>query len=134
MIHEAIIENREIKFKHPKLLKYDLENYEGKRVSVSIKLWHSTRTLAQNRYYWLYLNLIERETGNPAEDMHEYFKRVFLKPEKMRVFDKEFYIPGSTTRLNKLEFSDYISKIERLTGIPAPDINNLDQLEEYITP
>ncbi len=131
-IHEAKIEERELKYKHIGLLKDDLAHYNGKKVSVTIKLWSSTRTPAQNNYLWLYYNLIEKETGNLAADVHEYCKRTLLSPVTKKFNGKEFIIPRSTTSLDKLQFSDYINKIEQLTGIPAPPTQQLDQLEDYV--
>lgn len=80
-----------------------------------------TRTLNQNRYYWLYLGVIERETGNSARDLHEYFKRTHLKPRFIQVMGKEMRIPSSTSELSKLEMSEYLDKICAETNIPLPD-------------
>lgn len=85
----------------------------------------TTRTMSQNKYYWLYLEVIERETGNNANDLHEYFKREFLPPKfiKIRINGKEVErkIPASTTELNKIEFGDYLDKISAETNIAIPD-------------
>jgi hypothetical protein len=83
------------------------------------------RTIRQNKYYWAYLNIIEKETGNDSNELHEYFKRIFLQPKLINVLGHEIKIPGSTTKLSKLEFSDYIAKIEVECGIPSPDPNEL---------
>ena len=76
----------------------------------------------QNGLYWLYLKIIEEETGNFADDLHEYFKRKFLTPRELNVLNDKMKIPGSTAKLNTLEFSDYLEKIQVLTNIPIPDI------------
>jgi hypothetical protein len=81
----------------------------------------STRTLSQNKLYWKYLGIIEIETGNNANDLHEYFRRVFLIPKIIKVMGKEVKIPTSTTELKKNEFSDYLDKICAETGVPIPD-------------
>lgn len=36
------------------------------------------RSLAQNRLYWLWLNELERQTGQDDDELHIYFKRLFL--------------------------------------------------------
>lgn len=79
------------------------------------------RTNQQNRYYWLYLGIIERETGNCANYLHEYFKRIHLPPTYISVMGKEIKIPTSTTDLKKHEMSDYLDKICAETGVPLPD-------------
>lgn len=80
-----------------------------------------TRSLSQNNLYWMYLEIIERETGNNANDMHEYFRRVLLSPKTLKVMGKEIKVPRSTTELKKHEFSDYMDKICAETGVPIPD-------------
>jgi len=79
------------------------------------------RSNSQNRFYWLYLEVIERETGNVANDLHEYFKRVLLPPRFIKVLGKEVKIPASTTDLKKIEFGDYMEKINAMTGVEIPD-------------
>lgn len=74
----------------------------------------------QNGLYWLYLQVIEAETGNFADDLHEYFKRKFLTPRDLNIFNDKIKVPGSTAVLNKVDFSEYMNKIEALTGIPIP--------------
>jgi len=79
------------------------------------------RSRSQNNYYWVYLQAIERETGNNANDLHEYFKRTLLPPVFKTVLGKEFKIPASTTELSKVEMGEYLDKIAALTEVPLPD-------------
>lgn len=85
----------------------------------------STRTLNQNNYYWLYLNILEDETGDNANDLHEFFKRKFLRPRMVKILGQEMKLPATTTNLTKLEFGEYLDKIEQLTNIPLPDVNKI---------
>jgi hypothetical protein len=78
------------------------------------------RTLSQNALYWVYLNIIEQETGNNADELHEFFKRKFLKPKQVKVLGEEFQVWASTTKLSKTDFSEYMMKIEALTNVPVP--------------
>ncbi len=99
-----------------------LKLYEGK--TFIIQLVEAKRTLPQNDFYWFYLGVIERETGNNADDLHEYFKRKFLPQKTITVKGKNvhtFTVHGSTTQLKKMEMSDYMDKISAETGIPIPD-------------
>ena len=83
------------------------------------------RSIAQNNYYWgAYLPLLSRETGYTVDELHSLFKTKFLQ---QRVADIEMNgermlvpIEGSTTSLSKLEFSEYIEKVEAFTGIQSP--------------
>lgn len=81
----------------------------------------STRTMPQNRLYWMYLGIIERETGEEAWQLHEYFKRTHLPPKFIKVRGKEIKIPQTTTNLKKLEFGEYMDKICAETNVPIPD-------------
>ena len=102
-----------------------IQNFEGKEIVIKISKYSQNRSDRQNRYYWMYLKIIQDETGNDSLDMHEYFKRIFLPPVFITVFNKEIKIPASTTKLDKLQFTEYINKIELLSGIPSPNVDEL---------
>ena len=104
------------------------EEREGKKVKISEQI--STRTILQNRFYWCYLSIIERETGQDAQDIHEIAKRKFLPPRFVNVMGKEFKLPATTTKLSKLEMSDFMDKICYWTNRPIPDPN---ELENYLS-
>lgn len=84
------------------------------------------RTIAQNNYYWLYLGIIEKETGNLADDMHKLFKGKFLSNAIVEVFGEKVRREKSTTELTVTEFSEYIEKIAVFTGIQPPPVENFD--------
>lgn len=97
-----------------------IEKNNGKKVIVEIELEKSKRSLDQNALYWLYLGVIEKETGNLATDLHELFKRKFLPPIPKKLLGVEFKIPASTTELSKVEFGEYLDKISAFTEVPIP--------------
>ena len=97
-----------------------IEKNNGKNVVVEIELEKSKRSLDQNALYWLFLNAIEKETGNDARTMHELFKRKFLPPIHKELFGVSFKIPSSTTELSKVEFGEYLDKISAFTEVPIP--------------
>jgi len=98
-----------------------LKDNEGKVFRIEPEI--STRSMSQNKLYWLYLGVIEHDTGNIANDVHEYYRRAFLQPKFIKVMGKEIKIPRSTTELTKNEFSEYMDKISADTGVPIPDTN-----------
>ena len=51
---------------------------EGQKVTVTIEEKKSTRSLAQNSFYWAFVTIIAHETGNDKEALHELFKRKLL--------------------------------------------------------
>lgn len=97
------------------------EDYKGEFVAEIDKV-KAKRSLDQNAFYWLYLGVIEKETGNTATDLHELFKRKFLPPIPKKILGTEFKIPASTTTLNKSEFTEYLDKICAMTNVPIPVI------------
>ena len=97
-----------------------LEN-EGKECYANIGKIKGVRSLPQNSFYWLYLEIISKETGNNVDDLHRLFKGLFL-PKKTVVFKgKEYLMSGSTTELSKGDMSMYMDRICAETSIPIPD-------------
>lgn len=87
------------------------------------------RTLAQNNYLWLYLEVIERETGNDTASMHEYVKK-YLTPKverKVKILENEKWVTHKgmvgkgTSELSKIEMGDVLDKLCSLTEVPLPD-------------
>lgn len=98
-----------------------LERMNGKRVL--IQEYPDKRTDNQNAFYWLYLRVISDETGDTSNDLHELFKRKFLTPKFITVLGKEIKIPGSTAKLSKADFGEYMERICAECGVPIPDPN-----------
>jgi hypothetical protein len=74
------------------------------------------RTLPQNSLYWSYLTFLWndcelKDEYSTVDDLHEMFKATFLSK---RIFhgEKEFIKVGSTTRLDKQGFSEYLKQID----------------------
>lgn len=97
-----------------------LKKNEGK--TFRIELMKENRTLSQNRYYRLFLEVCERETGQPADDIHEWGKRKFLPPRYIKVNGEEMKIPSTTTTLSKYEFGEYLDRLSSELEIALPDI------------
>src|SRR5690348_17251346 len=72
---------------------------DGKTLVISLD--KPTRSQSQNAFYWVYLDLIARETGDNADDLHEFFKRKLLPPRFVKVRGEEIKLPASTTELDK---------------------------------
>ena len=100
-----------------------LKDNEGKQYKIT-KV-ETKRTLSQNNYYWVYLGIIERETGNSTMDLHEFAKREFLPPKFIYIRHGngvvERKIPSSTTDLTKIQMSDYLDKICAWSNVELPD-------------
>ena len=68
------------------------------------------RSTVQNAYYWFLLTMLETDTGNDKDDLHDYFKRKYLQKFKW-VFGENINYHKSTTKLTTLEMEDYLEKI-----------------------
>lgn len=114
-----------------RLRQFLLDN-EGKQLWLTKP--QTQRSKLQNNFYWAYLGIIEQETGNNSNDLHEFFKLKLLPPKEITIRGKEknhiLTTTRSTTELTKAEFTDYLDKICALTGVPIPDPT---LLEGYIS-
>ena len=64
--------------------------------------------------------MISAETGNDIDDLHVLFKGKFLSKGIVEVLGHKIRKAKSTTELTAGQFSEYISRIEELTGVLAP--------------
>jgi hypothetical protein len=103
--------------------------HEGARVTVEFE--KPKRSLTQNAYYWLYLGVIADETGDNADDLHEFLKRKLLPPRFVKVRGEEIKLPSSTTDLDKSAFGQYLDKICALTNVPLPDPQEAGYISNY---
>ena len=95
------------------------------------------RTLKQNALYWLFLELVERETGNDAQDLHAFFSKRLLPNKIVKIHGKkgehDFERVKSTTELSKNEFTEYMDKISSMTEVAIPDTKTWLESNGYIT-
>ena len=103
---------------------------EGK--IVRIEQDRPIRSLSQNALYWVWLAKVELETGSSSEDLHEYLKSVFLPRRLIRIKGKaishDVETLGSTTKLNKVEFGEYLEKCAAHCGIPLPTVEEIEEM------
>lgn len=104
------------KYFRTQLNKFDV----GTKVSLYVTDKKPKRTEQQNRYYRVYLQMIADSTGEDPDDLHELFKGEFLTLKIIKVLGKPVRRKRSSTELSVTEFSEFISKVEVLTGVLAP--------------
>jgi hypothetical protein len=118
---------------------HELAQLEGKRIVVTIEKQKSSRSLQQNKLYWVYIDILSKELGHSKDEMHELVKYKFLKLKRFisvvngksvilaledgiyvdlstgEIHDIEKVEPydkiGSTTSLTKSEFIDFIDNL-----------------------
>lgn len=113
---KVVLENQEALDKHVSTFN------EGDEIRMMVKKYKGTRKMSQNRLYWLYLRVIEEDTGDYIMDLHEFFKNKLLPPRFVKIMKEEVKLPPTTKELKTDEFGEYMLKIESLTGIPMPYI------------
>lgn len=104
---------------------------EGTSLWITISEKKPTRTEAQHRYYFFYLGLIADETGYTKDELHEYYKKLFLPSTEKVIKEKVIIMYQSTKDLSISRFMQYIQEIEVDCGIPAPD-TEVNGLSVYI--
>lgn len=111
---------------------------EKKKWEVSIKVKREIRSLPANRLYWLWLGCISDETGNDKGDLHYEFGIMFLPTKQVKIMGKDRIKAVSTSDLDSLQFSQYLTKIQQFAGrelgivLPLPeDLIFADFLEKY---
>lgn len=108
----GLVEKGELKVENkPRFQKYLLSlsrPNKPTKIEIIIKRYRKKRSVQQNRYYWLCLNFIGNEIGEDAEELHNTFKAMFLTDRTGKI-----PIVRSTTKLNTVQFTEYMDKIAR---------------------
>lgn len=107
-----------------------VSKWEGKEIALSIKKSASTRTNAENRYYWgVIVNMVAAEVGIIPDDAHELLKGLFLKVG-VEHEGKRYEIVRSTSSLSVSEFEDYAEKCRQWSAVeldcPIPLPNEVE--------
>jgi hypothetical protein len=92
---------------------------EGWQLEVTIKRLRATRSLEQNAFYWgVVVQLLSEHTGYTPDEIHDLLKMKFI-PKRMAFADgngevvDQYVLGGSTRKMNKLEFGEYIAAIQQ---------------------
>jgi hypothetical protein len=123
MFFNGTIENKILKVKG---FKEWIEKKDGK-ITIEVKRVRKPRSLSQNALYWLWLEIISKDTGYDPEELHSTFKSMFLTDRTQKL-----PLVRSTSKLNKIQFGQYLDKIQRQASelgiiLPSPE----DYYEEF---
>lgn len=117
LIMPAQLVNGRLKVNRVRLAKL-LAGRRDCELEIVIERKHATRSLSQNAFYWsAVIGAISDYTGYTAEEVHEFCKSRFL-PKRIVMADKhgevteEIVIGTSTTKLNKVQFGEFITAIQ----------------------
>jgi len=118
------IEQGKVKFKsehHKELFARYVMQFPDGKYNLEINKRTEGRSQQQNRYYWLYLGIVSRESGHTTEELHQLFRGMFLSKGIKEVMGKPVRVTKSTTELSKNDFCEYLAEIYTYTEIPLPD-------------
>lgn len=141
LVLSAKLENGVLQLNRDRL-RNELKGRQDCAVTITIERKHATRSLSQNALYWaVYVETISEHTGYTPDEIHELLKAKFL-PKKVAIADgngeliDDIMIGGTTTRLNKIQFGEYLQSIHEWASnklglwIPEPTDGTADEREE----
>lgn len=128
------------RFKNTKKMEDFNKSLSDGRYRILIEPYYK-RSTQQNRYYWgLVIPMVAeafKELGHELshEETHEFLKSKFNAKEVVNKDTGEVLnLPLSTTRLTKMEFSEYIEQIQRFgamfLNINIPDPGQQMQIDD----
>lgn len=119
-----------------KLILHERNSFHSYLASLSGKVelllypWKAKRTLKQNSYFHAYVRLICEETGEAEiERMKEFLKDECGEKVEITRFGKTKMVNKSTADYSRKEMIDFITRIEVLSGVPAPDSKSVSIVE-----
>ena len=133
MIFYGEIKEGKLIFGNPSHIYGRLSALNGKKVTVEIEETKTTRSEQQNKFLWSAIyGTIEQETGQNSEDIHEFCKSQFLPKRLVDILGKKIWLKGTTKRLSKNAFGDYVDKIQAYFadfGIQFPVMETPEEFE-----
>lgn len=79
--------------------------------TITVKRTTEKRTVSQNALMWMWFTCIERMTGTPKQDVHDYYVAKFLR-RTVSYGDKVYTVVGETKRLNTEQMTEFLNKVQ----------------------
>lgn len=124
--------NGAIEYRNVDYVALNLEKFEGCDGVLHIKRKWNKRSLSQNKYFWLCLEVIAEYTGHTSEELHVIYKGLFCPKKEISVGKKKYMIPKGTSELTKSEFVELMMNISAeasLIGLTLPQPQDLNYPE-----
>lgn len=119
--HAIEVKDGKVRFLDRRTFDEEIKSFEGRKAWLIIGGRRNTRSLNQNAYYWgVIIDMISKYLGYFPDEMHEILKRKFLPSRSIQLKDEEIIIPESTSRLDSVQFEDYLEAIRTWA---ATDLN-----------
>lgn len=122
----VVTDKGELRISDPVVWRTRVSGLRGKEVWVTVQARKAARSLTANAYLWVCYTYLAAWSGHDPEEIHEAMKDMFLPRRESKLPSGEVLsAPGSTTVLDTLEFSEYVSKVKRFGAengcyIPEP--------------
>lgn len=82
-------------------------------MAVEIKPYRRSRSVEQNRLYWMWLHAIADYTGHDDEELHLIFREALLGYEPIEIRGERVHTLKSTTELTVRQFTEYLNRVAR---------------------
>jgi len=69
------------------------------------------RTVAQNSLMWMWMECISQETGQPKQDIYDYYCSKFLA-RPVTIGGRELMVKGSSSSLNTQQMTKFLNLIQ----------------------
>jgi len=89
-----------------------LQRIPLRKLTVTFATQKSNRSLAQNRLFWSWMQVLSDETGHTAQEMHDYLVEEFCPMETKEIMGKVVTQHRGTSKLRVQEFSDLLNTID----------------------
>ena len=122
-----IVKNGFPEYKNPAYLA-NLQKFEGCQGQMIVKKKWSKRSLDQNALYWIWIDVIAKTFGYTSEEMHTILKGLVGFRKEVKIKNKKYTIPRSTTTYSKGEMVEYMFNVEvwaNQEGITLPHPEDL---------
>ncbi len=107
-------------------LDVNLPKYEGLDGVLTVKKKWNKRSLNQNSYFWLCMQVLAEYTGHTPEELHVIVKGLYCPKKEVGVGKKKYTIPKGTSELTKGEFVELMLNVNVMAselGVILPDPN-----------
>ena len=78
---------------------------------LTIKRKTEPRTVAQNSLMWMWMECISQETGQPKQDIYDYYCSLFLA-RPVTIGNRQVMVKGSSSSLNTAQMTKFLNLIQ----------------------
>ena len=133
LVTTATVQRGKLRVRNWNRISQQLARSKDGEYVIRIERQHAHRSQRANRYWWgVCVHLVSEHTGYDPDEVHQLAKQMFL-PKTLALADGngevvgEYVLGGSTTKLNTVEFGEFIERFRRWAAetlnvvIPDPE-------------